>query len=53
MTSLFIERPKTQAARIDPRVHLEAFLTETDRAMALLNATLPEVRWLSPKQVTR
>jgi type IV secretion system protein TrbE len=44
---LFIERPDRQAARIDPRVHLDAFLTETDRAMELLNAMLPEIRWLS------
>jgi type IV secretion system protein VirB4 len=44
---LFFERPEGKTASIDPRVYLEAYLTETDRALELLAAVLPEVRPLT------
>ena len=44
---LFLKRPEGKAASIDPRVHLEACLVETDRALELLAAVLPEVRPLT------
>jgi type IV secretion system protein VirB4 len=44
---LFLERPEGKAASIDPRVYLEAYLVETDRALELLAAILPEVRPLT------
>jgi type IV secretion/conjugal transfer VirB4 family ATPase len=43
----FFERPEGKAASIDPRVYLEAYLTETDRALELLAAVLPEARPLT------
>jgi type IV secretion system protein TrbE len=44
---LFYERPDGNAGTVDPRVYLEAFLTETDRALELLAAALPEVQALT------
>ena len=44
---LFFERPEGKTASVDPRVYLEAYLTETDRALELLAAVLPEVRPLT------
>ena len=47
---LFYERPDGNAGTVDPRVYLEAFLTETDRALELLAAVLPEVQALTDAQ---
>ncbi len=44
--NLFYERTTSQTRRVDPKVALSAFLTETDRALDLLAALLPEARWL-------
>ncbi len=44
---IFFERSESKTASVDPRVHLEAYLTETDRALELLAAVLPEVRPLT------
>jgi type IV secretion system protein TrbE len=44
---IFFERPEGDAGAVNPHVHLDAFLTETDRAFELLTAILPEVQVLS------
>ncbi len=44
---MFFERAEEHTTTVDPRVHLAGFLTETDRALELLTAILPEVRALT------
>ncbi|WP_072389288.1 conjugal transfer protein TrbE [Hyphomicrobium sp. CS1BSMeth3] len=43
---IFFERANKSPSMVDPRVHLEAFLTETDRALELLGSFLPEIEAL-------
>lgn len=44
---LFEGGESTGAAAIDYRLHLERFQQETDQVLALLEALMPEARWLS------
>ncbi len=44
---IFFERPEGDAGAVDPHVHLDAFLTETDRAFELLTTILPDVQVLT------
>jgi type IV secretion system protein VirB4 len=45
----FYERAEPQSIVADVRAELTAFLTETDRALELLTAILPEVRSMMPR----
>lgn len=46
---ILLEQP-TGEHRIDWREHLSAFITATDRILALLDSVMPELRWLDDEQ---
>ena len=46
---ILLEQP-TGEHRVDWREHLSAFITATDRILALLDSVMPELRWLDDEQ---